>query len=110
MILRLHQPLDDDTELKDKYNPTRKRNEISDDLAEVTQGAPSEFDVMKELLGINIFSYVLAAACVFFLGMNAILGPGWLGQTIGLKGTGTFTEISDSLPGNIDLSGQENLL
>mmetsp|Transcript_54091 Transcript_54091/g.161932 ORF Transcript_54091/g.161932 Transcript_54091/m.161932 type:complete len:80 (+) Transcript_54091:588-827(+) len=63
-----------------------------------------------KILGINVFTYILAAACLFFLGMNAILGPGWLGQSIGLKGTGTFTEVSDSLPGVIDLSGNENLL
>lgn len=106
----LHQSRDENAEYEDDVAGS-KSNGISDDfLEEVKEGAPSEFNVMKQLLGINIFTYVLAAACVFFLGMNAFLGPGWLGQTIGLKGTGTFTEISDSLPGNIDLSGQDNLL
>ena len=61
-------------------------------------------------MGINIFTYILAALIVIFLSLNAILGPGWLGQTMGIQGTGTFTEISDSLPDNIDLSNPENLL
>lgn len=42
--------------------------------------------------------------------MNLLLGPGWLGQQIGLEGTGTFTEISDSLPDSVDLSAEEYLL
>lgn len=63
-----------------------------------------------QLLGINIFTYILGAACVFFLSMNAILGPGWLGQVAGIQGTGSFTEVSDALPGNIDLNNPENLL
>jgi len=42
--------------------------------------------------------------------MNLILGPGWLGQIMGLEGTGTFTQMSDSLPDTIDLSQPENLL
>lgn len=42
--------------------------------------------------------------------MNAILGPGWLGQVAGIQGTGSFTEVSDALPGNIDLNNPENLL
>lgn len=61
-------------------------------------------------MGINIFTYILAALIVIFLSLNTILGPGWLGQTMGIQGTGTFTEISDSLPDNIDLSSPENLL
>lgn len=104
----MHSYKDDDVDYKVDSSMSEKRE--NDLLMEAKEGAPSEFTVMKELLGINVFTYVLAAACIFFLGMNAILGPGWLGQTIGLKGTGTFTEVSDSLPGNIDLSGKENLL
>ena len=63
-----------------------------------------------KLLGINVFTYVLAGLIAFFLSMNLILGPGWLGQSMGLEGTGTFTQISDSLPATVDLSGTENLL
>jgi hypothetical protein len=63
-----------------------------------------------QLLGINVFTYILAAAIVFFLSMNFSLGPGWLGNTIGLKGTGTFDIISDSLPDTIDLSNSDYLL
>ena len=63
-----------------------------------------------KLLGINVFTYILAALIAFFLSMNFILGPGWLGQQIGLEGTGTFTEISESLPDSVDLSKDEFLL
>ena len=63
-----------------------------------------------QLLGINGFTYVLAALITFFLSMNLILGPGWLGQQMGLEGTGTFTQISDSLPDSVDLSKPEFLL
>lgn len=58
----------------------------------------------QQLLGINIFTYILAAAIAFFLSMNAIFGEGWLGSTIGLQGTGTFTERSEKLPNVVDLS------
>lgn len=63
-----------------------------------------------KILGISGFTYVLAALIVFFFSMNLLLGPGWLGQQIGLEGTGTFTEISDSLPDSVDLSAEEYLL
>jgi hypothetical protein len=52
----------------------------------------------------------LAFLIAFFLGMNLILGPGWLGQQLGLEGRGTFTEISNSLPDSVDLSRPEFLL
>lgn len=79
-------------------------------LQKAREGAPDEIAIMKELLGINVFTYVLAGLIAFFLSMNIILGPGWLGQSMGLEGTGTFTQISDSLPATVDLSGTENLL
>jgi hypothetical protein len=60
-----------------------------------------------QLLGINIFTYFLAAAIAFFLSMNAFLGPGWLGNTIGVQNTGTFTQTSESLPEAVDLSKSE---
>lgn len=43
------------------------------------------------------------------LSMNFMLGPGWLGQQMGLEGTGTFTQISDSLPDSVDLSKSDFL-
>jgi len=58
----------------------------------------------NQLLGINIFTYILAAAIAFFLSMNMILGQGWLGNAIGLQGTGTFIERSEKLPNVVDLS------
>jgi hypothetical protein len=42
--------------------------------------------------------------------MNLILGPGWLGNSIGIKGVGTFSEISESLPDALDLSNPEYLI
>lgn len=79
-------------------------------LLDAQEGAPDEFAIMKELLGINIFTYILAGLIAFFLSLNLLLGPGWLGQSMGLEGTGTFTQISDSIPGTVDLSASENLL
>jgi len=61
-------------------------------------------------MGINIFTYILAGLIAIFLSLNALLGPGWLGQKLGLEGTGTFTEISESLPSIVNLNNPENLL
>lgn len=77
---------------------------------ELEANAPPKIDGFKQILGINIFTYVLAALIVFFVGMNVFLGPGWLGQNMGLVGTGSFTEVSENLPMSIDLSRPENLL
>ena len=63
-----------------------------------------------KILGINAFTYVLAGLITIFLSLNLLLGPGWLGQLAGLEGTGSFTQISDSLPDTVDLSLPENLL
>eukprot|EP01083_Nonionella_stella_P293434 997896_1 len=86
-------------------------SEMSDELLlQLQENAPSEWDIMKDLLGINIFTYILAVLIAIFLGGNILLGPGWLGQKIGLEGTGTFTQISPSLPDSIDLSQSDFLL
>jgi len=77
---------------------------------EIEQGAPSKLMVVKNLLGINIFTYILAALIVFFLSMNAIFGVGWLGQSLGWEDVGTFTKVSDSLPLDVDVSGSDYLL
>jgi len=79
-------------------------------LSQLEGGQPSQLAIMKQLLGINIFTYILAALIALFLSLNFALGPGWLGQVIGLEGTGTFTQISDSLPDSVDLSSPDNLL
>jgi hypothetical protein len=63
-----------------------------------------------KLLGINIFTFVLAGLIAFFFMFNAILGPGWLGQKLGFEGTGTYTEISNSFPSIVNLDSSENLL
>jgi len=83
-----------------------------DDLDEATrleieEGQPSEWMIMKELLGFNIFTVILAVLIGFFLSMNLILGEGWLGGMIGIPGTGTFEEVSPSLPGTLDLNSPE---
>jgi len=86
-------------------------DELSDQMWEDIQaGAPPKWLILKELLGINAFTYVLAGLIVVFLSLNAFLGPGWLGQSIGLSGTGTFTDVSPSFPDTIDLSGADYLL
>jgi hypothetical protein len=41
---------------------------------------------------------------------NALLGPGWLGEKLGIVGTGTYTEISKSFPSIVNLDDAENLL
>jgi len=79
-------------------------------LSDLDDSKPSEWMVMKEMLGINIFTFILAGLIAIFLSLNLFLGPGWLGQQIGLEGTGTFTQVSDSLPDKVDLSRPENLL
>ena len=42
--------------------------------------------------------------------MNVVVGPGWLGQSLGWENVGTFTKVSDSLPLNVDVSKPEYLL
>jgi hypothetical protein len=79
-------------------------------LSVVALGLSNAKSLSWQLLGINIFTYLIATAIVFFLSMNFVLGPGWLGNTIGLQGTGTYSEISDSLPDTIDLSNNDYLL
>jgi hypothetical protein len=64
----------------------------------------------SKLLGISAITYVLAAAIVISLGLNFFLGPGWLGQALGLSGTGSFTETSGSIPESLDLSDPAYLL
>ena len=82
---------------------------------ECTYGHKKEIDTchhsvtVSQLLGINIFTYVLACAIAFFIGMNVLLGPGWLGSTIGIPGTGTFIEKSASIPSTVDLSESKYL-
>ena len=60
-----------------------------------------------QLLGINIFTYLLGALIVVLLSLNFFLGPGWLGQAMGIQGVGSFDEVSKSLPDTVDLSRPE---
>jgi hypothetical protein len=57
-----------------------------------------------------MFTYILGAFIIFFFSMNLIIGPGWLGQALGIPGTGSINEISESLPGSVDLTNPEYLL
>ena len=66
--------------------------------------------LVSKLLGINIFTYILGALIIFFLSMNAIFGVGWLGQSLGWEDVGTFTKVSESLPLDVDVSGDSYLL
>jgi len=99
----------EDNVLEYSYFDGESETEGIDDatMEEIIQGQPSEWNIMKELLGINIFTFILAALIVFFLSLNYILGPGWLGSTIGIPGTGAFQEVSPSIPGTIDLNKPE---
>mmetsp|Transcript_7997 Transcript_7997/g.13233 ORF Transcript_7997/g.13233 Transcript_7997/m.13233 type:complete len:172 (-) Transcript_7997:232-747(-) len=90
--------------------PGSESDALSDDLWEEIEGAqPPKWIVMKEILGIGGFTYVLAALIVGMLSLNFFLGPGWLGQAMGVPGTGTFTETSPSLPDQMDLSADDFL-
>jgi len=73
---------------------------------EIDSGEPPKWMVLKELMGINIFTYILAALIVISFSLNVLLGPGWLGQAIGMKGVGTFT-APDPV---VDLSNSDYLL
>lgn len=101
-----------------KLQDANRNDELYDDEEEISEetwrmieeGQPSEWEIMKDILGINLFTYILAGLIAFFFSCNMLLGPGWLGQKVGLPGTGTFTEISKSLPDSVDLSKDEFLL
>lgn len=62
-----------------------------------------------QILGINVFTLILAALIAFFMSMNAYFGPGWLGGVIfggksgGITGTGNF----DNTPEIVDLSDSQ---
>jgi hypothetical protein len=79
-------------------------------LEMVAANQPNQFTVVKELLGLNVFTLILALLIAFFMGANFFLGPGWLGQKLGIEGTGTFQDVSDAIPGVIDLSQPDYLL
>lgn len=79
-------------------------------LKVVEANEPEQWMVMKEVLGLNIFTLILAILIAFFMGTNAILGPGWLGSRIGIEATGSFNEISGSMPDIIDLGQPDYLL
>ena len=64
----------------------------------------------QQLMGFNIFTLVLGVLIIVLLGLNQTLGPGWLGQSLGMKGVGSFTEYPESLPATVDLSGPDFLL
>lgn len=96
---------DDDRQEVIFVDPGNEGDAISQDLWEEIEGAqPPKWLVMKELLGISGFTYALGALIVLMLSLNTILGPGWLGQAVGIAGTGTFTDVSPSLPDQVDLS------
>jgi len=108
--IKLHSFLDDENIGGEDEFQVIEGNEMSDELFDqLAETEPSKFSIMTQLLGINLFTYILAALIVISLSLNAFLGPGWLGQKIGLEGTGTITQISDSLPTSIDLSAPEYL-
>lgn len=85
-------------------------NERSKYRKYLTVGHPNDTNLLFlpfQLLGINIFTYILAGLILFFFSMNLALGPGWLGQVVGIEGTGSIKEVSDALPDNVDLTSPE---
>jgi hypothetical protein len=89
----------------------KQDDDISEAMFEqLEEGNPPLGMILTQLLGINIFTYILAGAIVIMLTLNAVLGPGWLGQGLGIPGTGTYTNVSDSLPSQMNLNSPENLL
>jgi len=77
---------------------------------EIDENAPPISLMLSQMLGINVFTYILAGLIAIFMSLNALLGPGWLGQKMGIPGTGEYTEYSRSLPQSINLNNPENFL
>mmetsp|Transcript_8060 Transcript_8060/g.10329 ORF Transcript_8060/g.10329 Transcript_8060/m.10329 type:complete len:167 (-) Transcript_8060:750-1250(-) len=97
------------------------RNGLDDEFATPVDWSEEEFDeidenappislMLSQMLGINVFTYILAGLIAIFMSLNALLGPGWLGQKMGIPGTGEYTEYSRSLPQSINLNSPENFL
>lgn len=63
--------------------------------------------IYSQLLGVNIFTYILALLILIFGGLNLTLGPGWLGGTLGVPGTGEIVTPSPSFPDTMDLNTEE---
>lgn len=112
LLLSMSENSDSESDKADVVSNPMDISMVSDELwDEMEEIKPSELSILKELLGINIFTFILAGLIIIMLSLNAILGPGWLGQQIfGLENTGTFTETSNSLPAVMDLDGADNLL
>lgn len=104
-------PSDEESDSVEKlfdYDSSNFESEIDDDdLEEIEMGQPPEWMVMQQMLGINSFTVILAVLIVFFLSMNVMLGPGWLGSQLGIPGTGSIQEVSPSLPGSLDLNSPQ---
>jgi hypothetical protein len=97
-------------EVRSYWCPTDKNDASWLGITNVCYSYLGYTNFVMKLLGINLFTYILAAAIAFFLSMNLILGPGWLGNSIGIDRTGTFQEVSDSLPDTLDLSKNDFLI
>jgi hypothetical protein len=106
-VMMLLRSKDEDSAMLDEFpvDDLEDGTTTEEELLEmIATNQPSQFAVMKELLGLNVFTLILAILIVLFMGANFLLGPGWLGNRLGIEGTGTFQEISDAIPGIIDLS------
>ncbi|GKY95533.1 hypothetical protein MPSEU_000514900 [Mayamaea pseudoterrestris] len=95
---------DQPNSLKELYTEINGEDMLEELWSEMDHGQPSEWQILKQLLGINIFTYVLAGAIVFFLSMNVINGSGWLGSSLRFPGTGSITDMSSALPSTVDLN------
>jgi len=68
--------------------------EMMDDME---NSAPSELDIMRDVLGVNAITLLLAFACATTLLANQILGEGWLGKA--LQGAPSDNSRTTSLGG-----------
>ena len=83
-------------------NPDNLNDSLSpEQLSEIEKNAPSELTVMKQLLGINVFTLFLSVAIVIFISLNSFLGPGWL------AGNNDLQSFGEGVPGKILDLGQE---
>ena len=84
--------------------------EFGEDIDAEDLETPPLSVILSQLMGINAFTYILAGLIALFLSLNSILGPGWLGQKLGIPGTGEFVQYGQSIPEPVNLNKPENLL
>lgn len=90
------------------------QEEIPEDVMKVlekkiAENAPSRFEIMKDTLGINKFTVLLAIASAFMVLLNVIFGYGWAGVLLGYNPTTVEFENSLNNPQNQEKVDQMRL-